>query len=92
MHLGFAAAAAFSLLAQLNPRLWRTAISGDTKTRLQARLRSTLCFGRRRADGHQTSCAGFFVSPAAWLNSYINRNPTHPNVGNLDFHCFQFQD
>ena len=26
MHLGFAAAAAFSLLTQLNPRLWGTAV------------------------------------------------------------------
>ena len=45
-------------------------MSDDGKTPLQASLRSTLRFGRRRADVHWTSCAVFLPSSAAWLNSY----------------------
>ena len=73
MHLGFtqltllpAAIAAESSIRAKRPRL------KNDKTSLQASLRSTLCFGRRRADVHRTSCAKFLSSSAAWLNSYIN--------------------
>ena len=74
MHLGFtqltllpAAIAAESSIRAKRPRL------KNDKTSLQASLRSTLCFGRRRADVHRTSCAKFLSFSAAWLNSYTKR-------------------
>ena len=74
MYLGFtqltllpAAIAAESSIRAKRPRL------KNDKTSLQASLRSTLCFGRRRADVHRTSCAKFLSFSAAWLNSYTKR-------------------